>query len=157
MTRQYIIAAIVGLILITSLGIGGFPPAIAVALTFTGATVILMMGCTGWPPEGIILNANDWTGELDALINLARLRGYYVRVAAEGVFEVEEKLTRRCVCHGTAAQVRRWLRENTVEEQIMTTSVFETLVRFQIDGISAKPMTMKDRELSHWLRWALFG
>ena len=39
----------------------------------------------------------------------------------------------------------------------MTTSVFETVVRFQIDGISAKPMTMKDRELSHWLRWALFG
>ena len=116
MTRQYIIAAIVGLILITSLGIGGFPPAIALALTFTGATVILMMGCTGWPREGISLSAKDWTGELDALINLARLRGYYVRVAAEGVFEVEEKLTRRCVCHGTAAQVRRWLRENTGEE-----------------------------------------
>ena len=116
MTRQYIIAAIVGLILITSLGIGGFPPAIALALTFTGATVILMMGCTGWPREGIMLSAKDWTGELDALINLARLRGYYVRVAAEGVFEVEEKLTRRCVCHGTAAQVRRWLRENTGEE-----------------------------------------
>ena len=116
MTRQYIIAAILGLILITSLGIGGFPPAIALALTFTGATVILMMGCTGWPREGIMLSAKDWTGELDALINLARLRGYYVRVAAEGVFEVEEKLTRRCVCHGTAAQVRRWLRENTGEE-----------------------------------------
>jgi hypothetical protein len=32
MTRQYIIAAIIGLIIITSLGIGGFPPAIAVAL-----------------------------------------------------------------------------------------------------------------------------
>jgi hypothetical protein len=80
------------LILITSLGIGGFPPAIALAL----------------------LSAKDWTGELDALINLARLRGYYVRVAAEGVFEVEEKLTR--LCHGTAAQVRRWLRENTGEE-----------------------------------------
>ena len=116
MTRQYIIAAIVGLILITSLGIGGFPPAIALALTFTGATVILIMGCTGWPREGIMLSVKDWTGELDALINLARLRGYYVRVAAEGVFEVEEKLTRRCVCHGTAAQVRRWLRENTGEE-----------------------------------------
>ena len=116
MTRQCIIAAIVGLILITSLGIGGFPPAIALALTFTGATVILMMGCTGWPREGIMLSATDWTGELDALINLARLRGYYVRAAAEGVFEVEEKLTRRCVCHGTAAQVRSWLRENTGEE-----------------------------------------
>ena len=105
MTRQYIIAAIVGLILITSLGIGGFPPAIARAFTFTGATVILMMGCTGWPREGIMLSVKDWTGEL-----------YYVRAAAEGVFEVEEKLTRRCVCHGTAAQVRSWLRENTGEE-----------------------------------------
>ena len=31
----------------------------------------------------------------------------------------------------------------------MTTGVFETVVRFQIDGISAKPMTMKDRELNH--------
>jgi hypothetical protein len=39
MTRQYIIAAIVGLILVTSLGIGGFPPAIALAITLTGATV----------------------------------------------------------------------------------------------------------------------
>jgi hypothetical protein len=43
---------------------------------FTGATVILMMGCTGWPREGIMLSATDWTGELDALISLARLRGY---------------------------------------------------------------------------------
>ena len=116
MTRQYIIAAIVGLILLTSLGIGGFPPAIALALTFTDATVILLKGCKGWPRDGIMLSAKDWTGELDALINLARLRGYYVRAAAEGVFEVEEKLTRRCVCHGTAAQVRRWLRENTGKE-----------------------------------------
>jgi hypothetical protein len=118
MTRQYIIAVIVGLILVTSLGIGGFPPATALALTLTGATVILMMGCTGWPREGIMLRggATDWTGELDALINLARLRGYYVRVAADGIFDVEEKLTGRCVCHGTAAQVRRWLRENTGEE-----------------------------------------
>jgi hypothetical protein len=116
MTRQYIIAVIVGLILVTSLGIGGFPPAIALALTFTGAIVILMMGCTGWPREGIMLSATDWTGELEALINLARLRGYYVRTGADGIFEVEEKLTGRCVCHGTAAQVRRWLRENTGEE-----------------------------------------
>ena len=116
MTRQCIIAAIVGLILITSLGIGGFPPAVALAITIIGAIVILMMGCTGWTREGIMLSDTDWTGELDALINLARLRGYYVRAAAEGVFEVEEKLTRRCVCHGTAAQVRRWLRENTGEE-----------------------------------------
>ena len=75
MTRQYIIAAILGLILITSLGIGGFPSAIALALTFTGATVILLMGCKGWPREGISLSAKDWTGELDALINLARLQG----------------------------------------------------------------------------------
>ena len=116
MTRQYIIAAIAGLILVTSLGIGGFPPAIVLAVTFTGAIVILMMVCTGWPREGIMLSATDWTGELDALINLARLRGYYVRAAADGIFEVEEKLTGRCVCHGTAAQVRRWLRENTGEE-----------------------------------------
>ena len=69
MTRQYIIAAILGLILITSLGIGGFPPAVALAITIIGAIVILMMGCTGWPREGIMLSATDWTGELDALIN----------------------------------------------------------------------------------------
>ena len=31
----------------------------------------------------------------------------------------------------------------------MTTGIFETVVRFQIEGISAKPMTMKDREFSH--------
>ena len=44
MTREYAIAAIVGLILLTSLGPGRFPPAIAVTITLTGATVILMMG-----------------------------------------------------------------------------------------------------------------
>jgi hypothetical protein len=49
MTRQHIIAAIVGLILVTSLGIGGFPPATAVAITLTGAIVILMMAREGWP------------------------------------------------------------------------------------------------------------
>jgi hypothetical protein len=49
MTRQYIIAAIVGLILVTSLGIGGFPPAMAFAITLIGATVILMMVRAGWP------------------------------------------------------------------------------------------------------------
>jgi hypothetical protein len=39
MTRECAIAAIVGLIVLTSLlTIGGFPPAIAVAITFTGAT-----------------------------------------------------------------------------------------------------------------------
>ena len=47
MTREYAIAAIVGLILVTSLGLGGFPPAIAVAITLVGATVILMMGLGG--------------------------------------------------------------------------------------------------------------
>jgi hypothetical protein len=121
MTRQYIIAAIVGLILVTGLGTGGFPPAIALAITLTGATVILMMACAGWPSgggSGIMLRggAMDWTGELGALINLAQLRGYYVRAAAEGMFEVEEKLTGRCVCHGTAAQVRRWLRERPISD-----------------------------------------
>ena len=89
MTRQYIIAAIVGLILVTSLGIGGFPPAIALAITLAGATVILMMACAGLPwggGSGIMLRggATDWTGELGALINLAQLRGYYVRAAAGG-------------------------------------------------------------------------
>jgi len=108
MTRQYIIAAIVGLILVTSLGIGGFPPVMALAITLTGATVILMMACAGWPcggGSGIMLGggATDWTDELSALINLGQLRGYYVRAAAEGIFEVEENLTGRCVCHGTAA------------------------------------------------------
>jgi hypothetical protein len=49
MTRQYIIAAIVGVILVTSLGLGAFPPAIAVAITLTGATVILMMVLAEWP------------------------------------------------------------------------------------------------------------
>ena len=50
MTREYAIAAIVGLIVLTSLlTIGGFPPAIAVAITLTGATVILMMAWEGWP------------------------------------------------------------------------------------------------------------
>jgi hypothetical protein len=49
MTRQHIIAAIVGLILVTSLGIGGFPPVIALAITLIGATVIFMMAWAGWP------------------------------------------------------------------------------------------------------------
>jgi hypothetical protein len=47
MTREYAIAAIVGLIVLTSLGPGG--SAIAVAITLTGATVILMMLWAGWP------------------------------------------------------------------------------------------------------------
>jgi hypothetical protein len=57
------------------------------------------------PRSGIMLGggATDWTDELSALINLGQLRGYYVRAAAEGIFEVEENLTGRCVCHGTAA------------------------------------------------------
>ena len=49
MTRQYIIAAIVGLIIVTSLGIGWFPAAMALAITLIGATVILMMAWEGWP------------------------------------------------------------------------------------------------------------
>jgi hypothetical protein len=49
MPREYAIAAIVGLILVTSLGLGGFPPAIALAITLTGATVIVMMVWAGWP------------------------------------------------------------------------------------------------------------
>jgi hypothetical protein len=49
MTRQYIIAAIVGIILVTSLRLGAFPAATAVAMTLTGATVILMMAWEGWP------------------------------------------------------------------------------------------------------------
>jgi len=49
MTREYAIAAIAGLIVLTSLGPGGFPPAIAGAITLTGAAVILMMVCAGWP------------------------------------------------------------------------------------------------------------
>jgi hypothetical protein len=48
MTREYAIAAIVGLIVLASLlTIGGFPLAIALAITLTGATVILMIGLEG--------------------------------------------------------------------------------------------------------------
>ena len=88
MTRQYIIAAIVGLILVTSLGIGGFPPVIALAITLTGASVILMMACAGWPyggGSGIMLRggAADWTGELDALINCKRHEAGTVIVLAD--------------------------------------------------------------------------
>jgi hypothetical protein len=49
MTRQYIIAAIVGLILVTSLRIGGLPPAMALVITLTAGAVILMMVRAGWP------------------------------------------------------------------------------------------------------------
>jgi hypothetical protein len=49
MIRQYIIAAILVLIFIANLGIGGFPPAIAIAIALTGMTVILMMALEGWP------------------------------------------------------------------------------------------------------------
>ena len=55
------------------------------------------------------LDPMDSPGELASLINLARPRGFHV-----STFEVEEKLTGRCVCHGTAAQVHRWLREKPV-------------------------------------------
>jgi len=40
-----------------------------------------------------------------------------VSAAADEIFEVEEKLTGRCVCHGTAAQVDRLLREKPIGEQ----------------------------------------
>ena len=45
MTRQYIIVAIIALIIVTSLGI---PPAIALAVALTGVFVILMMAWEGW-------------------------------------------------------------------------------------------------------------
>ena len=48
-TRPYIIVAIVGLIIVTSLELGGFPPAIALAITINGAIVILMMVLAEWP------------------------------------------------------------------------------------------------------------
>ena len=51
------------------------------------------------------VDTTDSTGELGSLINLARPRGFRVSAAADEIFEVEEKLTGRCVCHGTAAQV----------------------------------------------------
>jgi hypothetical protein len=54
--------------------------------------------------------ATDTTGELGSPINLARPRGFHVRVVTGGIFELDEKLTGRCVCHGAAAQVHnRWL------------------------------------------------
>ena len=36
--------------------------------------------------------------------------------AADEIFEVEETLTGRCVFHGTAVQVHRWLREKPIGE-----------------------------------------
>jgi hypothetical protein len=60
------------------------------------------------------VDTTDSTGELGSLINLARPRGFHVSAAADEIFEVEEKLTGRCVCHGTAAQVHRWLREKPI-------------------------------------------
>jgi hypothetical protein len=62
------------------------------------------------------LDTTDSTGELGSLINLARPRGFHVSAAADEIFEVEEKLTGRCVCHGTAAQVHRWLRERPIRD-----------------------------------------
>jgi hypothetical protein len=62
------------------------------------------------------LDATD-PGQLGSLISLARPRGFHVSAAADEIFEVEEKLTGRCVCHGTAAQVHRWLREKPIGEQ----------------------------------------
>jgi hypothetical protein len=50
MTRQWTTAAIVGLIIVTSLGtLGGFPAATAVALMLAGIMVILMMTLADWP------------------------------------------------------------------------------------------------------------
>jgi hypothetical protein len=49
MIRQYIIAVIVALIIITSLGISGFPAAMALVVALAGVTVILMMAWEGWP------------------------------------------------------------------------------------------------------------
>jgi hypothetical protein len=63
------------------------------------------------------LDATNSNGELGSLITLARPRGFHVSAAADEIFEVEEKLTGRCVCHGTAAQVHRWLREKPIGEQ----------------------------------------
>jgi len=64
------------------------------------------------------LDATDSTSELGSLIDLARPRGFHVSAAAaDEIFEVEEKLTGRCVCHGTAAQVDRLLREKPIGEQ----------------------------------------
>jgi hypothetical protein len=60
------------------------------------------------------LDTTDSTGQLGSLINLARPRGFHVSAAADEIFEVEEKLTGLCVCHGTAAQVHRWLREKPI-------------------------------------------
>jgi hypothetical protein len=63
------------------------------------------------------LDTTDSTGQLGSLIKLAGPRGFHVSAAADEIFEVEEKLTGRCVCHGTAAQVQRWLREKPIGEQ----------------------------------------
>jgi hypothetical protein len=49
MIRQRITVAIVGLIIVTSLGIGGFPPATAIAVALAGVMVILAMAWEGWP------------------------------------------------------------------------------------------------------------
>jgi hypothetical protein len=59
MTRQYIIAAIIALIIVASLGI---TPAIALAVALTGVIVILMMAWEGWPWD------LDAAGDLIALL-----------------------------------------------------------------------------------------
>ena len=63
------------------------------------------------------LDATDSTSELGSLIDLARPRGFHVSAAADEIFDVEERLTGRCVCHGTGAQVHRWLQEKPIGEQ----------------------------------------
>ena len=62
------------------------------------------------------LDATDSTSELGSLIDLARPRGFHVSAAADEIFEVEETLTGRCVFHGTAVQVHRWLQEKPIGE-----------------------------------------
>jgi hypothetical protein len=70
------------------------------------------------------LDATDSTGQLGSLINLARPRGFHVSAAVDEIFEVEEKLTGRCVCHGTAAQVHRWLATRISRSRTSMLSLF---------------------------------
>ena len=63
------------------------------------------------------LDATDSTGELGSLIQPCPTTGIPWSAAADEIFEVEEKLTGRCVCHDTVVQVHRWLREKPIGEQ----------------------------------------
>ena len=62
---------------------------------------------------GLIATAS--TGELGSLP--CPTTGIPWSAAADEIFEVEEKLTGRCVCHDTVVQVHRWLREKPIGEQ----------------------------------------